>query len=437
MTTTYDQTDPSYLDEASVRAELTRVFDICQGCRRCTERCGSFPTLFEMIDRRDDRDAGMLTPEQQDRVLDECFHCKLCAVGCPYAPARHESSVDMPRLMLRAEAMRRANGQRSVRRRTAGELLGRVDLLGKAATMARIGPVVRGLVAMVGGASSVRMLPPFAKQRFSTWFGDRAAGAAGVPQRSVTIFPTCLVEYHATDIGQDLVRVYEHNGIDCAVSAAGCCGWPSLHTGDVGRFAEVARRNVATLAAEVRLGRDVVVPQPTCGYVLEHHYLDAVGDEARADAELVARHTYDAAEYLMQLHVADDGGLDTGFGGAVPEHVTYHVPCHLEAQEVGVPGRDLMQLTGAAVTEVRECSGCTGGWGPSAAPGATRVRIAERLGERITEATGTAVAGDEIFGDAIAGDCHLANQAIARHAGSDPVHPVQLVARAYGLPDGG
>ena len=41
------------------------------------------------------------------------------------------------------------------------------------------------------------------------------------------------------------------------------------------------------------------MPQPTCSYVLERDYVDYVGG---ADAELVAAHTYDAAEYLLQLH---------------------------------------------------------------------------------------------------------------------------------------
>ena len=33
MTITYDPHHPQYLDETDVRGELTRVFDLCQGCR--------------------------------------------------------------------------------------------------------------------------------------------------------------------------------------------------------------------------------------------------------------------------------------------------------------------------------------------------------------------------------------------------------------------
>ena len=51
MTTTYDPYHPQYLDEGDVRAELTRVFDLCHGCRLCVNLCSSFPTLFEFADR--------------------------------------------------------------------------------------------------------------------------------------------------------------------------------------------------------------------------------------------------------------------------------------------------------------------------------------------------------------------------------------------------
>lgn len=42
---------------------------------------------------------------------------------------------------------------------------------------------------------------------------------------------------------------------------------------------------MAALAAAVRAGNDIVVPQPTCGYVLKR---DCVAHVGGADAELVA-----------------------------------------------------------------------------------------------------------------------------------------------------
>ncbi len=61
MTTTYDPFHPKYFDEADLRDELTRVYDLCHGCRLCFKFCTSFPTLFAFIDEHDDQDAARLT----------------------------------------------------------------------------------------------------------------------------------------------------------------------------------------------------------------------------------------------------------------------------------------------------------------------------------------------------------------------------------------
>lgn len=205
MSTIYDPKHPLYLDEADVREELTRVYDLCHGCRLCFKFCTSFPTLFEFIDRHDDQDAGRLTPAQQDQVIDECFQCKLCYINCPYIPDLHEWALDFPRLMLRADAMRHETKQIGVRDRLTTEVMGRTDLMGKVATAAapvankvvaaKPGSLVRKMVEKTAGVSSVRLLPPYARQRFSTWFAKRPRVRINKRQGRVAVFPTCLVEY--------------------------------------------------------------------------------------------------------------------------------------------------------------------------------------------------------------------------------------------------
>lgn len=431
MTTTYDPKDPNYLDEADVRGELTRVYDLCHGCRLCSEFCSSFPTLFEFIDRHDDQDAGRLTVAQQDQVIDECFQCKLCHVNCPYTPEVHVWAIDFPRLMLRADAMRHDTKQTSARDRLTTEFMGRTDLLGKVATAmeplankivtAPSGSVVRKVVEKVTGVSSVRLLPPYAKQRFSTWFARRPKLRIDKRQGRVAVYPTCFVEYQRPDIGHDLVKVYERNGIECLLAeGAGCCGAPFLHGGDLAQFNKIAEKNVAALAKSVRKGLDIVVPQPTCGYVLKKDYVDYVGND---DARLVAAHTFDSSEYLMRVHKGEGTSLDLEFDGDVPGTVTYHTPCHLKAQNIGLKSRDLIKLTGAKVKLVQQCSGVDGMWGLRAENTDISIPIAKKLGDEIRKAGG----------DVVAGDCNLANTAIAEQTGEDPLHPLQLIARAYGI----
>ena len=431
MTITYDPKHPQYLDEADVRGEMTRVYDLCHGCQLCSNLCTSFPTLFEFIDRHDDHDAGRLTPAQQDQVVDQCLQCKLCYINCPYIPGVHEWAIDFPRLMLRADAMRYDTGQVSMRHRATTTFMGHTDLLGKVATIAAplankvvnagSGSLVRKVVEKTTGVSSVRLLPPYARQRFTTWFNRRPKLRINKRQGRVAVFPTCLVEYQQPDIGHDLVKVYERNGIECRLTeGAGCCGAPYLHSGDLDQFNKVAAKNVAALAKSVRNGLDIVVPQPTCGYILKKDYVDYVGGP---DAELVASHTYDAAEYLMKVHKAEGTALDIDFTGDIPDTVTYHVPCHLKAQNIGLKSRDLIKLTGAKVKLVQQCSGIDAMWGLRAENTDISIPIAKKLGDEIRRANG----------DVVAGDCHLANTAIVEQTGESPLHPLQLIARAYGI----
>jgi len=431
MTITYDPKHPMYLDEADTRHELERVYGVCHGCRLCFELCPSFPTLFSYIDVHDDQDAGQMTPAQQDHVIDECFQCKLCSINCPYTPNQHEWALDFPRLMLRANAMRRENGQVSLRNKLTTAVIGRTNAIGKVAISmgvvtgvvmgAKPGSLIRKVVEKTAGISSVRLLAPFARIRFSTWFKNRPKTTMLNRQAKVAVFPTCLVEYQDPGIGQDLIKVYERNGIECSLAGeAACCGAPFLHSGDIEAFTKVAKKNVKMLADEVRAGNEIVVPQPTCGYVLKKDYVDYVGG---ADATLVADNTYDAAEYLIRLHKTDGKSLDLNFTGEIPETITYHSPCHLRAQNIGLKSRDLMKLTGAKIKLVQQCSGIDGMWGLRAENVHVSIPIAEKLGRMINDAEG----------DVVTGDCHLANTAINEQTGKQAFHPLQVVARAYGI----
>ena len=436
MTTTYDPFHPKYFDEVDLREELTRVYDLCHGCRLCFKFCTAFPTLFEHIDRHDDQDAARLTPAEQDQVVDECFNCKLCYVNCPYIPGQSDWNLDFPRLMLRAEQTRVRNGGLSNRDRLQNEVLGRTDLIGAISTgiMAPVanaavsspGSLPRQLMEKTVGIAAERLLPPFARQRFSTWFKKRSGPEQRtVPetQGQVALFPTCLVEYQNPDVGKDLVKVYERNGIECSLPGGQvCCGAPWLHAGEVDRFVDQGRTNIRVLADAVRGGNDIVVPQPTCSYVLKKDYVDYIGGP---DAELVAAHTYDAAEYLWKIHKGDDTALDTEFPGEIAEQITYHAPCHLRAQNIGYRSRDLMKLAGAKISLVAECSAIDGTWGYREQNYEMSRKVARKMVDAI-EAAGN---------DTIAGDCHLANGGILQETGTQPLHPLQIVARAYGIPE--
>jgi Fe-S oxidoreductase len=440
VTTTYDPFHPAYFDEADLRQELTRVYDLCHGCRLCFKFCTSFPTLFESIDQHDDQDAARLTKAEQDQVVDECFNCKLCYINCPYTPDQHEWQLDFPRLMLRAEQVLHRTRHRTLAEKATDQALGRTDLAGRVNTAAAPlvnraigtpGSTIRTAMEKVTGIASQRLLPPYARERFTTWWKKRSALRFSQKQGTAILFPTCIVEYQTPVVGRDLVRVLERNGVECEVPEGQvCCGAPWLHSGDVERFRKQGRKNVRILADAIRAGRlrgedpKVVVPQPTCSYVLKHDYPDYLGGD---DARLVAECTLDAAEHLVTLHKGEGTSLDLHLTGPVPETVTYHAPCHLRAQNIGLRSRDLLKAMGAKVTVVAECSGIDGTWGYRAEHYDASRQVARKMAAAIEKAGG----------DVVAGDCHLANGGIVQETGRQPIHPVSLLARAYGIPEEG
>jgi glycerol-3-phosphate dehydrogenase subunit C len=421
----YDPLDAGYYDEGDARAERDRTFQICSDCRICVRFCPSFKDLFRMIDERDDgaHDVSFLSAAQHQRVVDECYQCKLCYVVCPYTPEQEQEwKVDFPRLMLRSLAIEGKKG----RVQRGARLLARTDLQGKVATKlsglvnrADGSKLARTLMEKTTGIARDRLLPSYSKVRFSKWFGGRADTAPLPSTPKVALFPTCLVEYQEPAIGKATVRVCERNGIACELPPGQvCCGMPWLDAGDVAKFEEHATANVATLAAAVKDGADVIVPQPTCAYVLKREYPDFLGT---ADARLVAEHTFDVSEYLMRRH--REVPLDTAFDGTTYETITWQAACHYRAQQMGPKSKDLMELTGAKVTMVERCSAIDGTWGLRAA----NVEVARKIAAPLMEAVAKAETG------LVAGDCHLSNTAIREGTGKAPVHPIQVLARAYGL----
>ena len=208
-------------------------------CSRCST--GSVPVSVIS-------DAGRLTPAQQDRVVDECFQCRLCLANCPYAPGMHELAIDFPRLMARARAMRHADrpaddpndgGRSTPRPHRPHRQAGDPRRAGDQSVGRR-----RGRAHFVAGCWPRSP----ASRRSDAWCpspGDASRGRCGADRgtsgpaldRRVTVFPTCLVEYRRPEIGHALLDVYAHHGIACDVARIGCCGAPWLTAGDTRKFA--------------------------------------------------------------------------------------------------------------------------------------------------------------------------------------------------------
>ena len=415
-------------DAATLTAELTRIADICHGCRRCFSLCPSFEVLFKGLDVPEvDGEADKLPGKVLEDFVDLCYECKLCLPHCPYIPP-HRWGVDVPHLVLDARRVRmETRGGLPLRER----LLSDPDALGRAAsTFAPVAnfmntlPLARWAMEKTVGVAARKDLPRFVWQTFTRWFETREAPRrVEPPVAKAVLFPTCSVEWNRPEIGKAAVAVLERNGVEVAVAYPQCCGMPLFDVGDVAG-ADAARRTfVSAMKGWVEKGYTIVTPGPSCSLMVKKEYpwLAARDGAADPDTELVAKATRDLFEFLAELKA--QGLLALEFPNA-PKSVAYHLPCHLKVQNMGFKSRDVLAATGASVTMVEKCSGHDGTWAMKAEYFDESMKVGRKLFD------GLAAAGAEV----IASDCALAGVHIHQGMGVAVLHPIEVLRDAYGLP---
>lgn len=413
------------VDTKQLEKETLRIYEVCDGCRRCFNLCPSFNTLLDRIDVYEG-DVAKLTSGDHRQVVDECYYCKLCFNHCPYTPPHHYE-IDFPHLMIVWK--KRLAAERGVRWRD--RLLTMTDAIGKlgsataSITNSLLGnKFLRRILDRVMDIHHDRQLLHFSSETFPRWFSRRTKSVAVEPPvRKVALFASCLVNYQVTDVGKATVQVLEKNGVQVVVPEQGCCGMPSFDIGDTEAIQQSARRNVASLHPWVLQGYDIVVPTASCSLMLKREYPELQRDE---QTKQVAERTYDICEYLMGMKKA--GHLSPDFT-MKPGRVAYQIPCHLRDQNIGFKSKELMECAGAQVEVIEQCSGHDGAWSAKTEFFPLSMKIAGKAVRAIEQAQP----------DLIASDCPLAglqlNQAGAsgRAPGRTVLHPIQVVRNAYGL----
>jgi len=420
---------PEYWDAGALDRELRRQYDVCNSCRLCFNLCPAFPRLFEHFDSEAvDTDADKLSLGQVKEFVDLCYNCKLCFIKCPYTPP-HKFLIDIPKVVMRARAVEAR--ERGVELRD--QLLASPDEVGPLASraaplvnLASRNPTGRRVMAELLGVHPEKILPQFHAQTFERWFRRHVAPAEspapGADRLRVAIFHTCIVNYNEPQVGRAAVRVLAKNGAEVAdPPGQRCCGMPYLDSGRVAPALEHFGDNVRALLPYVRQGYDVVVPEPTCGMMLKKEYADYLKGEEREQAREVAARLYDLSEYLVKLHA--EGRLDRDFPVRLGR-VAYHQPCHLKYQAIGRKSIQLLRLAGAEVVFIdKGCSGHDGTWAMKQEFFDLSQKVARGLHRGVRESEA----------EVVATDCSLAGLQIKQGTGRETLHPVELLARAYGL----
>ena len=426
----------AFYDEAALQKELERVFEICHGCRRCFSLCNAFPTLFDAIDATSDGELEAVERKVFWQVVDHCYLCDMCFMTkCPYVPP-HPWAVDFPHLMLRAKAVRTRKEGVSLRNRA----LASTEAVGRIAGIPVIVQIVnavnrtaagRALLSKTLGVDPTAPVPPYHSRtarkrlaRLGTVGSVTAAEARATPETTgkVALFTTCYGNRNEPELNEDLATVFGHNDIEVSLlGAEHCCGMPRLELGDLEAVARLKEQNIPQLLAALEAGFDIVAPIPSCVLMFKQELPLMFPEDAQV--QRVAKRIFDPFEYLMLRHRA--GALRTDFKQPLGK-VSYHVPCHLRVQNIGLKTRDVLQLVpGTTVEPIERCSGHDGTYGVKKEFRAASVKIGRPVMSRV-EASGAAH---------YASDCPMAGHQIESGlaSGAAPEHPLRLLRLAYGL----
>ncbi len=420
-----------FWDQQALEQELERVYDICHGCRRCVSLCDSFPTLFDLVDESDTLEVDGVDKADYIKVVDQCYMCDLCYMTkCPYVPP-HEWNVDFPHLMLRAKAQRFKAEGAPFRDR----VLTNTDAVSKLATIPLVDITVNALNKSSGfrkvlestlGVHREAPVPEYHRNTLRKRAASMVKPIEPQPMNGTTgklaLYATCYGNYNTPGIGEDFMKVFQHNGVMIdIVPKEACCGMPKFELGDLEAVDRLKQQNIPVLAKLADEGYDLTAPIPSCVLMYKQELPLLYPDDP--EVQKVKEAFFDPFEYLWLRH--KEGGLKTEFPNALGD-VAWQVSCHLRVQNIGLKTRDVLNLV--PDTEVHAQERCSGHDGTYAVKKETRAKSI-KIGRPIVRKV------DQLKPKYLASDCPMAAVHIANLSETidEASHPMTLLRMAYGL----
>ncbi len=362
-------------------------------------------------------DIKSLSSDSVRAITDTCFNCHQCRVEC-------SAGVDIPALVMQLKGADVAENSLGISR----WLLARADglsrwggMLAPIANTAIADPRARWLIEKTIGVAQGRKLPRFTGNRTMRWAARRGLtrpSRRGGPR--VLYFLDTWARRHDPLLVEAFVGILERHGVGVYIDPRQrSAGMPLIAAGDLTAARKLAAANVRILAEAVRLGHRIVCTEPAAVTAIVHDYPLLVEDD---DMQRVVEATCDATTYLWEMH--REGRLKLDFG-ALAARLLYHAPCHLRARAPTSPTEHLLRLVPGLELDAadRGCSGMAGSWGLHH----DNHRASLRIGLGLV----SAMRGDAL--DAGATECSACRLQMEQGTTRPTVHPVKLLAKAWGL----
>lgn len=401
--------------------ELT--LDNCIKCNICVTACPVSPVTdlfpgpkYEGPQAGRFRHGGQPSP---DHSVDYCNGCRVCNMVCP-------TGVRIAEINGRARNNIVRSGQVPWRRKLRNNLIARPELMGKFG--GPVAPLANLLLHSSFGRFFARLLldiapsaplPTFSGERFSAWAKKRPHPVTST--RKVVFFHGCATEYFEARVGKAAVQVLEANGFEVLIPPQNCCGLPLLSNGEFDAARAYHKKNIEQLIDYVRQGYVIVGTSTSCTLTLKEEAPEMLSYYTK-EAQLLAANTFDIHEFLV--HLLDAGELKTDELAPLPFTLAYHPPCQYRAHRIGRPSVEIMDLIPELVIieSQASCCGIGGTYGYKEEKAAISQAVGRPLFDFVQAANGPIAVCDS----------ETCRWHIAAATGVPFVHPIELLAAAYG-----
>lgn len=423
---------------ANLVKELEDQLVTCTRCGMCQSVC----PLFEQTRKEADVARGKLAlltglmdniftdPDGVNERLNQCLLCGSCAANCP-------SGVNVVEIFIKARAiLAEYKGLSPAKKLIFRNLLahpGRFDTLVDWA--GRFQGVFSKPDANAQGTSCARLVSPLLSHRhfmplsatpFHKTLPEKGLIKTGSGPR-VAIFTGCLIDKIFPNVAYASLKVLSHHNVGVVIPPGqGCCGIPSLASGDRDSFTRLVDHNLALFEKEPF---DVLVTAcATCTSTIKKLWPSVYKNPSpgmQKKLTALSEKTMDINQFLVDQMGIEP--IETGLKEAEKEIVTYHDPCHLK-KSLGVADqpRQVIRAAGCRLTEMAGSDKCCGMGGSFNVYHYDLSSAIGRLKEHNIEATGCTT---------VATGCPACMMQISDMLGKagSPVkvrHPMELYARA-------
>jgi Fe-S oxidoreductase len=196
---------------------------------------------------------------------------------------------------------------------------------------------------------------------------------------------------------------------------------PKLELGDLEAVARAKEANIPVLVKLVDEGWDIVAPVPSCVLMFKQELPLMFPDDP--EVAKVRQAIFDPFEYLMLRH--KEAKLKIDFRKELGS-ISYHVPCHLRVQNIGLKTREALSLVpNTKIDTIERCSGHDGTYAVKTECHKISMKICKPVVNRVEQAKP----------DHYSSDCPMAGHQIENGLEGDmkPEHPMSLLRQAYGI----